>query len=174
MRDETVDGGELEQLLQGDQHARRRWLDRRPQDANWWLYLLLLIEAEEAQHPEWAELTVWVLAEAGRRSVLDRAEIAERTAYYVARLREAGTPPMGLPSADAVVRACLDAIPVALDEVALLSDRRDLRRLERRQMLDSRRARLLLNAAERHRAHLVDSELADRLGVWLAVKPRLV
>lgn len=41
-------------------------------------------------------------------------------------------------------------------------------------MLDSRRAKNLLNAAERHQADLDDPDLAGRLRAWLAIKPRLV
>jgi hypothetical protein len=73
-----------------------------------------------------------------------------------------------------VVRACLDAIPVSLDHVAVLTDRQNLHALERQEMLDSRRAKNLLNAAERHLADLDDPDLANRLREWIAIKPRLV
>ena len=84
--------------------------------------------------------------ELGRRSALDPGEVAERTAYYVARMRDAGMAASGLPSADTVVRACLDAIPVALDHVVVLTDRQNQHALERQEVLDSRRARNLLIA----------------------------
>ncbi|GAA0461799.1 hypothetical protein Ade02nite_16410 [Paractinoplanes deccanensis] len=176
-----IAGDELDQLLGCDEEGRRRWLDRRqpaPPEANWWLQLLLLIderwEHRVAERREWARLEIWLLGQAGRRSALGRAEVAERTAYFVARMRDAGTAASALPSADAVVRACLDAIPVALDRVAVPADPRSLRSLELDEMRDSRCAKNLLNAAERHRAHVEDPDLADRLRAWLAIKPGLV
>jgi hypothetical protein len=79
-----------------------------------------------------------------------------------------------LPSADEVVRACLQAIPIGVEEVALLDDDRDLRRLDLMQMRQSRRAKNLVNAAQWHRDHVRDGDLADQLRRWTAVKPRLV
>jgi hypothetical protein len=176
-----VPGGELDQLLRSDEDARRQWLDDRqpmPQEANWWLHLLLLIderwEDRPAERPAWAQLKIWLLGQAGRRSALDQGDVAERTAYYVAQMRDAGMTPSGLPPADIVVRACLDAIPVSLDHVAVLTDRQNLPVLQRQEMLDSRRAKNLLNAAERHQAHLDDPDLANQLRAWLAIKPSLV
>jgi hypothetical protein len=181
VRDEMGPGGELDQLLRSDEDARRRWLDHRQPtrpEANWWLYLLLLIderwEHRPAERPAWAQLKIWLLDQAGQRSALDQREVAERTAYYVAQMRDAGMAASSLPSADTVVRACLDAIPVSLDHVAVLTDRQNLHALGRQEMLDSRRAKNLLNAAERHQADLDDPDLTDRLRAWLAIKPRLV
>jgi hypothetical protein len=88
-------------------------------------------------------------------------------------MRGAGIAASILPSADTVVRACLEAIPVSLDQVAL-TDQQNLRALGRQEMLHSRRAKNLLNAAERHLADLDDPDLALRLRAWLAIKPRLV
>jgi hypothetical protein len=89
-------------------------------------------------------------------------------------MRDAGMAASSLPSADTVVRACLDAIPVSLDQVAVVTDRRNLHPLERQEMLDSRRARNLLNAAERHQADFDETDLANRLRAWLAIEPCLV
>lgn len=137
VRDEMVRGGELDQLLRSDEDARRRWLDRRqpaPPEANWWLYLLLLIDERwahrPAERPAWAQLKIRLLGQAGRRSALGQAEVAERTAYYVAQMRDAGMVASSLPAADTVVRACLDAIPVSLDHVAVLTDRQNLHALD--------------------------------------------
>jgi hypothetical protein len=180
VRDEMVAGEELDQLLRSDEDARRQWLDHRqpaPSEVNWWLHLLLLIDKRWDRRPSeraaWTRLTIWLLGQAGR-SVLGQGEAAERTAYYVAQMRDAGIAASSLPSADDVVRACLDAMPVSLDYVAVLTDRRDLHMLERQEMLDSRRARKLLNAAERHQANLGDQDLTERLRAWLTIKPRLV
>ncbi|MFD1370527.1 hypothetical protein [Actinoplanes sichuanensis] len=180
MRDEVVTYAELDRLLVSPEDARRRWLDQHQPalpEANWWLHLLLLVEARwddrPAERPEWTRLTIWLLAEAGRSGLGER-EAAERTAYYVAQMRDAGMPASSLPTADAVVRACLDAIPVALDKVAVLDSPQDLATLQIQEMRDSRHARGLLNAAEPHLPDLDDQDLADRLRAWLAVKPRLV
>jgi Spy/CpxP family protein refolding chaperone len=63
---------------------------------------------------------------------------------------------------------------VSLGHVAVLTDRQNLHALERQEMLDSRRAKNLLNAVERHQADLDDPDMTDRLRAWLAIKPRLV
>jgi hypothetical protein len=127
-----------------------------------------------AERAAWARLTIWLLEQAREPSALGPDEAAQRMAYYVAQMRDAGMAASILPSADTVVRACLDAIPVSLDEVAVLPDRQSLHDLDRPAMLDSRRARNLLNAAERHLTGLDDPALADRLRAWLAIKPHLV
>jgi hypothetical protein len=181
VRDEEIPRGELNQLLRSDEDAHRRWLDRRqpaPPAPNWWLYLLLLIderwEIRPAERAAWAQLKIWLLDQARGRSALGQGEVAERMAYYVSQMRDAGMAASILPSADTVVRACLDAIPVSLDQVAVLTDRQSLYALERQAMLDSRRAKNLVNAAERHLADLDDPGLAYQLRAWLAIKPRLV
>lgn len=89
-------------------------------------------------------------------------------------MRAAGMAASSLPSADIVVRACLDAIPVSLDRVAVSTDGQHLHALQHQEMLDSRRAKTLLNAAELLQADLEDPDLVNRLRAWLAIKPRLV
>jgi hypothetical protein len=79
-----------------------------------------------------------------------------------------------LPSADEVVRACLDAIPVGLNEVAGLDDRRDLSRLDTTQMRQSRQAKTLVSAAQWHLDDVQDAHLAARLRERIDIKPRLV
>ncbi|WP_155346599.1 hypothetical protein [Acrocarpospora pleiomorpha] len=73
------------------------------------------------------ELKRWLLGQGHVRGVFTQAEHAEKMAYFVADMRSKGVESALLPSADVVVRACLDAIPVGLDRVAMLDDRRDLR-----------------------------------------------
>ncbi len=179
MRDETVSGVELDRLLQSDEDARRRWLDRHQavgEEPNWWLHLLLLIderwENRAAERAAWTQLKIWVLAQA--RPALGQGEVAERMAYFVSQMRDAGMAEPALPSADTVVRACLDAIAAPINQIALLTDRKNIRALERRDLLDSRRARNLINAAEPHLPDLNDPALSYRLRAWLAIKPRLV
>lgn len=172
---------DLDQLVGSDEEARRRWLDHcrpAPGAPNWWLQLLLLIdeqwEHQPAERAAWAQLKVWLLDQARGPCALGQREVAERMAYYVSQMRDSGMASSILPSADTVVRACLDAMPVPIDQVVVLIDRQDLYALERQEMLDSWRVKNLVNAAERHLAHLDDSDLANRLRAWLAIKPRLV
>ncbi|GIF26642.1 hypothetical protein BJ973_001088 [Actinoplanes tereljensis] len=89
-------------------------------------------------------------------------------------MRDAGVAASILPSADAVVRACLDAIPVSRDHITVVTDRQNMHLLDRQAMLQSRRAKNLLNAAERHLADIEDRDLAASLRDWLAIKPNLI
>lgn len=173
----------LTHLLRLDDAERAAWLDRRqprPQDANWWLYQVLVVDGQIGDRPgersRWVVLKLWLLRQAHLRGVFTPVESAERMAYFVAGTRAAAADlaVVLLPSADEVVAACLAAIPVGLDQVALLDNRRDLHRLTRAQMLTSRQARQLVSAAEQHLDHVRDHELAERFRRWLAVKPRLV
>ena len=144
--------------------------------SNWWLHLLLLIderwENRATERAAWTQLKIWVLVQA--RPALGQGEVAERMAYFVSQIRDAGMAESALPSADTVVRACLDAIAVPIDQVALLTDRKSTPALERQALLDSRRARSLINAAELHLADLNDPALSHELRARLAIKPRLV
>jgi hypothetical protein len=162
---------------------RTAWLDRRqppPGDrANWWLYLFLVIDGQLAgrldRRPAWVALKLWLLHQASTRAIFTPAECAMKMAYFVADIRRMD-PALAeaLPSAADVVSGCLDALPVGLDDVALLDDRRDLRRLDLTRMRHSRQARSLVSAAEWHLGYLHDEQLADRLRQWLTIKPRLV
>ncbi|MFB9237706.1 hypothetical protein ACFFWC_19455 [Plantactinospora siamensis] len=161
---------------------RVAWLDRRrpdTRDPNWWLFLLLVVDGRlgdrPGERPEWVTLKLWLLRQAYARGAFTRSESALRIAYLVAGIRTTAPYLVGLlPSADEVVADCLAAIPVGPDRVALLDDQRDLRRLGREQLLQSRQARNLVTGAESHLDHVHDQELAERLRRWLAVKPRLV
>ena len=176
----TAGGGDVDQLLRSDEPGRRRWLDRRkpvPPEANWWLHLLVLLEQRREQRPAervaWVELTVWLLVQARERGALGRDEVAQRLAYFVALVRGTQVAGAVLPSADAVVRECLDAVPISLVEAAVLTDQPDSLALTRLQMLELRRAKNLINAAERHLHDVEDAQLAERLRAWMAIRPRL-
>ncbi|MET9269994.1 hypothetical protein [Kribbella sp. NPDC003557] len=177
----TVRDG-LSHLLRLNEHQRERWLDRRQpaqQDrANWWLYLLLVIDDQlhnqPGQQTQWAGLKFWLLRQGCDRAVFTQAETADRLAYSRLRLRRAGVDSAVLPPADEVVRACLDAIPAGLYEVAVLDDRRDLRHLDMTQMRQSRQARTLVSAAQWHLDDVQDPHLAARLREWIDIKPHLV
>ncbi|WFE47692.1 hypothetical protein [Verrucosispora sp. WMMD1129] len=180
-RQAITDG--LAHLLRLGDNQRRDWLDRRQPATsarvNWWLYLLLVIDQLLGDQPrrraDWVELKLWLLRQGQARGVLTRAESAEKVAYFAADMRRAGAElPDLLPSADDIVRACLDAIPVGRDQVPMLGARRDLHRLDRTQMRLSRLARNLVNAAQWHLDEVQDERLADQLREWIAVKPSLV
>lgn len=126
-------------LLQLGDVERVGWLDRRqppPGDlATWWLYLFLVIDQQVRDRPdrvaEWVALKVWLLRRAEATGVFAAAACAEMTAYFLLGVRREHPEVLDrLPSADEVVRACLHAIPVTVDEVALLADGRDLHRLD--------------------------------------------
>ncbi|MEU5725925.1 hypothetical protein ABZ783_29450 [Micromonospora sp. NPDC047738] len=172
----------LAHLLQLDEHLRRQWLDRRqpaPRErANWWLYLLLVIDQQlrdlSGRRTDWAELKLWLLRQGQARAVFNEADSAEKLAYFAADLRRSGVELAALPSADDIVRACLDAIPVGLHEVATLADRRDLGGLDRTQMRHSRQAKNLVSAAQWHLDGVQDTHLAAQVRELIDIKPRLV
>lgn len=173
----------LAHLLRLGDDQREEWLERRqpPPDrrVNWWLYLLLVVDQQLGLQPgrrmDWVQLKLWLLRQAAARQVFTAAESAEKMACFVLGLRRAGVEaPAVLPSADDLVRACLAAIPVGLDQVALLDDRRDLHRLDRAQLRHSRQAKNLINAADGYLHEVEDERLAEQLRGWIAVKQRLV
>jgi hypothetical protein len=175
----------LAHLVRLPDAERAAWLDHRqpaPADrVNWWLYLLLVIDGKLHRHPgrslEWMRLRHWLVEEARRRGVFNAAEAAEKQAYFLLAMRRAGAEGPAaalLPPADVVVRDCLAAIPVSLDDVATLDESGDLYRLDIEQMRQSRRARILVTAAAYHLDQLHDQDLADRLRAWLALHPHLV
>ncbi|MEV0431446.1 hypothetical protein [Micromonospora sp. NPDC050495] len=169
-------------LLRLDEDQRRQWLDRRqpgPRErVNWWLYLLLVIDQQlrdqSGWRAEWAELKLWLLWQGRARAVFSEAESAEKLAYFAADLRRSGIGLAVLPSADYIVRACLDAIPVGLNEAATLADRRELGGLDRTQMRHTRQAKNLVSAAQWHLDAVLDTHLAAQLREWIDIKPRLV
>lgn len=172
----------LAELLGCDEGRRGRWLERcqpTPNErANWWLYLLLVIDQElngqSSGQANWAETMLWLLREGQARAVFTKAESAEQLAYYTMRMRRAGIDLAVLPSADEIVRACLDALPVRLNEVATLADRRELQGFDRTQMRHSRQAKRLVGAAQWHLAQVQDPRLASELREWIGVKAQLV
>jgi hypothetical protein len=172
----------LVDLLRFDEHRRGRWLDRRQpapnERVNWWLYLLLVIDqqltGQSSRQADWAELELWLLRQGQARAVFTEAESAEQLAYFTLKMRRAGISLAVLPSADEIVRACLDALPVRLNEVAMLADRRGLRGLDRTHMRQSRQAKKLISAAQWHLDQVQDARLASELSEWIGVKPQLV
>lgn len=172
----------LVHLLQLDEQQRWQWLDRRqpapPDRANWWLYLLLVIDQhlgdQSRRRAGWAELKLWLLRQGRARAVFSEAASAEKLAYFAGDMRRAGVELAVLPSADDIVRACLDALPVGLHEVAILDDQRDLSGLDRTQMRHSRQAKNLVSAAQSHLDGVQDARLAAQLREWIDIRSRLV
>lgn len=181
-RSQAVRDG-LVHLLQLDAQQRWQWLDRRQpapdERGNWWLYLLLVIDQHLREHrsrrrADWAELKLWLLRQGRARAVFTEAESAEKLAYFARDLRRAGIELAGMPSADDIIRACLDAVPIGLNEVAILDDQRILSGLDRTQMRHSRQAKNLVSAAQWHLDGVQDARLAAQLREWIDIRPRLV
>lgn len=88
----------LVHLLQLDEHQRGQWLDRRQpaphERANWWLYLLLVIDQHLRDQPgrraDSAELKLWLLRQGRARAVFSEAESAEKLAYFASDMRRSG------------------------------------------------------------------------------------
>ena len=95
------------------------------------------------------------------------AESAKKLAYFALDMRRTGVQSAVLPSADHIVQACLDALPVGLHEVATIADPRDLRVLDRTQMLHSSQAKELVSAAQWHLDGVQDELLASQLRDWI-------
>jgi hypothetical protein len=181
-RSQAVRDG-LVHLLQLGEQQRPQWLERRQpaphERANWWLYLLLVIDQHLREHrsrrrADWADLKLWLLRQGRSRAVFTEAESAEKLAYFARDLRRAGIELAGMPSADDIVRACLDALPVGLQEVAMLDDQRNLSGLDPTQMRHSRQAKNLVSAAQWHVDGVQDARLAAQLREWIDIRPRLV
>jgi hypothetical protein len=172
----------LEHMIRLDDTGRRAWLDRRqpdpPDRVNWWLYLMLVIDGrlrdQPASRPHWVDLRVWLLHEAQGRAVFSRVRCAADMAYFVLAMRHAGAVASSLPSAEDVVRACLDAIPVPPQQAVGRDTDGNLVTSDRAVMQPSRQTRNLLSAAQWHLEALSDEELASRLQEWMTIRHLLV
>src|SRR6266511_1907395 len=165
--------------------ARADWLQRNQLSAahvNWWLALLYTLDQKinKADRPiqvraDWVRLKLWLLRWTSDQGVFNAYEHAQRMAYFRAMLKDLDIDLLALvPSADEIVRDCLAAIPVSLDEVALVDHPSALRQLDRSQMWASRQAKHLINAAQYNLDDVTDEQLAKQLRQWIAVKGRLV
>jgi hypothetical protein len=172
----------LEQLLRLDEAGRQAWLDwRQPAPADrlfWWLYLLLVVDGRLRDRPpgraRWITLRIWLLRQALARGVFSPARHAEDMCYFVLAMRLAGADPASLPSADDVVAACLDAIPVRPRQAIARDDAGGLVTLDPAVLDPSRQVRFLVSAAQWHLDALADQELASRLHEWMAIRHLLV
>jgi len=170
----------LAHLVRLDDAGRRAWLDRRQPVAdrvNWWLYLMLVVDAklqdQPGARPEWVDLRIWLMHQAVARGIFSRTRHAGDMAYFVRAMRLAQVTSPALPSAADVVRGCLDAITVSPEQAIARDDDGHLTTFDRAVLLPSWRARTLVNAALWHLDALGDQALAARLRDWIAVRPRL-
>jgi hypothetical protein len=176
-RRQSVQNG-LGHLVRLDDAGRQAWLDRREpvlaDRVNWWLYLMVVIDGrlqgQPGNHPEWVGLRIWLMRQAVARGVFSRTRYAGDMAYFVRGMRLAQVTSPGLPSADDVVRACLDAITVTPQQAVARNDAGHLITYDRAVLLPSWRARTLVNAAQWHLDALGDQELASRLREWIAIR----
>jgi hypothetical protein len=168
----------LEHLVRLDEAGRLAWLDRREpvpaERVNWWLYLMLVIDDrlqnQPAAHPQWVDLRIWLMRQALARGLFSRTRHAADMAYFVRGMRLAQVTSPGLPSADDVVRACLEAISVTPEQAIARDDDGHLTTYDRAVLLPSWRARTLVNAAQWFLDALDDQELASRLRDWIGVR----
>ena len=168
-------------LLDLDDEQRGQWLQRshlaeRADEANWWLFVLLLIRQQAVgrveRRADWVALYLWAVRQAGVAFTQD--ESAQQTARFVTELHRLGFGPeltAVLPSSDSIVQACLRLIPLDRGEIP---DVADLDRLDRPTLRRARRAKNLINAAEPYRTLVHDPDLAGELAEWIAVLPKLV
>lgn len=172
----------LEHLLRLPDDAREAWLDRRQplvrDDAvSWWLYLLLVIDTRirdrPGQSPGWVSLRLWLLKRGHARGVLGTVRYAEEAAYFTARMRQRGTASGRLPPPDDIVRGCLAAIPVTMEQASVRDDEGNLETLDRTRLLRSREARRMVSAMRWHLDAVSDQELASRARQWEEAKAHL-
>jgi hypothetical protein len=179
-RQATKDG--LRHLLRLDPAGRDEWLERRQpvsgQRVNWWLYLLLVagsqIAGQPAQRRDWVQLSLWLLDAGHARDVFTDADYAERLAYFALDMRRRAAIEADLPSADHIVRVCLQAIVVSPEQAAIRQPGQDLASVDPHLLRASRQAKNLVTAAQWHLDLVADQQLAARLREWIAVKPRVV
>jgi hypothetical protein len=168
----------LVHLVRLDDAGRQAWLDRRepapPNRVNWWLYLMLVIDSrlqdQPGSRPEWVDLRLWLMHQALARGIFSKTRYAGDMAYFVRDMRLAQVTSPGLPRAEDVVRACLDAITGTPDQAVARDDDGHLTTFDRAILLPSWRARTLVNAAQWHLDAVGDEILAGRLREWIAVR----
>lgn len=177
-----VDADGLAYLLRLDLASREEWLDRHQpaseERVNWWLYLLLVIGSQIAGQPaqsrDWVQLSLWLLNAGHLRGVLTDAHYAEKQAYFALDMRRTAALEADLPSADDIVRACLQAIYVSPEQAAIRQSGLDLSGIDVGLLKASRQAKNLVTAAQTHMDLVADEQLAGQLRDWIRVKPRLV
>jgi hypothetical protein len=142
------------------------------------LYLLLVtggqIAGQPAQHREWVQLSLWLLDVGHVRGVFTDAHYAEKRAFFALDMRRAAAIDADLPSADDIVRACLQAIQLTPEQAAIRQPGQDLASIDPGLIRASRQAKNLVSAAQWHLDLVADEQLAGQLRDWIRVMPRLV
>jgi len=177
-----VDADGLAYLLRLDPASREEWLDRHqpaPEErVNWWLGLLLAtgfqIAGQPARHRECVKLSFWLLDAGHVRGVLTDADYAEKRAYFALDMRRKAAIEADLPSADNIVRACLQAIQLTPEQAAIRQAGLDLADVPLDLVKGSRHAKNMVSAAQPHLDLVAGEQLAGQLLDWITVKPRLV
>jgi hypothetical protein len=108
------------------------------------------------------------------RGVLTDALYAEKRAYFALDMRRKAAIAADLPSADEVVRACLQAIHLTPEQAAIRQAGLDPASVPLDLLKGSRQARNLVSAAQWHLDLVADEQLAGQLRDWIRAKPRLV
>jgi hypothetical protein len=178
----AVEADGLAYLLRLDPASREEWLDRHQpaseERVNWWLYLLLgigfQIAGQPAQQREWVQLSLWLLDAGHARGVLTDAHYAEKRAYFALDMRRKAAIDADLPSADDIVRACLQAIQLTPEQAAIRQAGLDPASVPLDLLEGSRQAKNLVSAAQPHLDLVADEQLAGQLRDWIRAKPRLV
>lgn len=160
----------------GEVHAITAPL-RAEYTVSWWLRLFLQIEAairdRSHQRTDAVRLYLWTVHHAYDSNILNPAETAIRisslrsTLRYQERLDEVADI---IPTPEQIVRACLNALPITLDQ-AQTPCRLHPDNIEA--MRTTRQAKNLINAATPHLADLQDAELHDQLSRWISAKSNL-
>ena len=165
----------LRHLLGIPDKDRRRWVERRmpepPELADWWGSLRRecshqLDLAAPGERDAWVRLRLWLELHAAVSGAFDRADSAMNLAYVVDQLKAPE------PTADEVVRGCLDALPVARADVPT-RDNTALARQNLDAMRISRGAKDLVDAALLCRDRVQDPELRAELAAWVQLLDRL-
>ena len=180
--DSPAEADGLAHLLRLDPARREEWLDRHqpaPEErVNWWLYLLLgigfQIAGQPAQHREWVQLSLWLMDAGHVRGVLTDAHYAEKRAYFALEMRRKAAIDADLPSADDIVRACLQAIQLTPEAAAIRKAGLDPASVPLALLKGSRQAKILVSVAQCHLDLVADEQLAGQLRDWIGVKPHLV
>ncbi|WP_051466776.1 hypothetical protein [Actinomadura oligospora] len=179
--DAPVDQQRIRHLLQASDERRSAWINRHRPDvgdeANWWLRLFLQIEQTIHRNADQrvlaTRLYLWAVDRSHQDGAFSAGETAVRIAAFSSSLGFHGyTAELAeeLPTADQIVRDCLSALPLTLDQArvpcVLSPDNLPAMRA-------SRQAKNLISAAAHHLADLHDPALAEQLRTWIATKPNL-
>ncbi|MFB9907565.1 hypothetical protein [Allokutzneria oryzae] len=149
-----------------------------PERVTRWAQLLEQVDSRIRERAEgrvdWVRLKINLIRKGRAMEVYSAADAAVRTATFVAELHRQGIArevAEVLPSADELVRACLAEIRIPPEKALTRGVFEDL---DVNAIRRTRQAKILVDAAEKHAARLVDPRVAAELRRWTALKPYLV